>query len=206
MRGWSDDEIWRGLRDPARSQRAFWELHTRYGPRLLGFLARMCHGDRDQAEDLLGRTLYKAYHGLLQMEEPCRKLTSWLFTVAARTALDEFQKSANDPLRSSLPLSEEIVSEGTPPEAGDPADAAVDDAVEAVLARLDRENPRYRTLLEMEHVGVCDRGEIAEATGIARKQLAQYLKRAKQRFCQIAREYPVLAALEAGAEAEGVGQ
>jgi RNA polymerase sigma factor (sigma-70 family) len=201
MRRWSDEEIWRGLRDPGQRQEAFRALHGTYGPRLLSFLARMCRGDRECAEDLLGRALYKAYLGLARMESPCRSLRSWLYTVAARTALDELdRREADDPLYSSLPLSEELVGGLPSGEPSTPAkgSAAMDAAVEAVLAALDREDPRYRTLLEMEHIAACDRAEIAEATGIARKQLSQYLKRARERFLRLAREHPVLAALDSG--------
>jgi RNA polymerase sigma factor (sigma-70 family) len=194
---WSDEEIWRGMRDPERRPRAFAALHGQFGPRVLGFLTKMCHGDRDRAEDLLGRALYKSYLGLARMEEPCRSLPGWIYTVAARTALDEFDReNPSDPLRASLPLHDELLEAplaGAEPVGGE---TAVDEAVAAVLDRLDTEDPRYRALLEMEHIGACDRGEIADATGIPRKQIAQYLKRARQRFTRLAREYPALAAFE----------
>ncbi len=196
MRCWSDEEICAGLRDPAHRDRAFHELHARFAPKLLGLLVRMCRGDRERAEDLLGQALYKAYRGLAQMEGGCRSLPAWLYTVAARTALDDFaRRDREDPLHAPLPLNEEIVEAPTPPpetELG-ATEAAMDAAVEAILARLDAEDPRYRTLLEMEHVAACDRGEMAEATGIPRKQLSQYLKRARERFVRLAREYPALA-------------
>ncbi len=200
-RDWCDDEICRGMRDPDLRTQAFRQLHARYGPKLLGFLLKMCRGNRDQAEDLLGRALYKAYLGLARMESPCRSLPSWLYTLAARVALDDLTRSTReDPLCGCLPLNEEISARtfapGTEGAASAEPDASLADAVEAVLERMDAENPRYRTLLEMEHVGACDRGEIADATGIPRKQIAQYLKRARSRFLQLAREHPVLAALE----------
>lgn len=197
MRRWSDEEICRGLREADRRREAFRQLHLTYGPPLLGFLTKRCRGDRETAEDLLGRTLAKAYGGLVRMEAPCRSLPAWLYTVAARTALDEFARAGGeDPLREALPLDEERAGAGPAHEEDRNGDGELDAAVEQVLARLEEESPRYRTLLEMEHVGACDRGEIAEATGIPRKQLAQYLKRARERFSQLAREYPVLAALD----------
>ena len=201
MRGWTDDEICDGLRDPERRSRAFRQLHGQYGPRLLGFLLKMCRGDRDQAEDLLGRALYKAYVGLARMETSPRALPAWLYTVAARTALDALSRSSReDPLHGSLELNEEIAAEpillSLGAEGPSNEKEAVAEAVEAVLTRMDSENPRYRTLLEMEHVGACDRGEIADATGIPRKQIAQYLKRARSRFLQLAREHPALRTLE----------
>jgi RNA polymerase sigma factor (sigma-70 family) len=201
MRGWTDEEICQGLRDPERQRQAFRALHAKWGPRLLGFLTRMCRGDRDEAEDLLGRTLYKAYTGLARMDSPCRSLQSWLYTVAARTALDEWaRRREDDPLKAPLPLNEELAEAFPSVETTPRGESALDAAVEAVLERLDAENPRYRMLLEMEHVGICDRGEIAEATNLPRKQIAQYLKRARQRFLQLAREHPVLAAWEREAE------
>jgi len=198
MRQWSDEEICLGLRAPERRREAFRALHGQWGPRLLGFLVKRSRGDRERAEDLLGRTLYKAYMGLAQMEEPCRNLSGWLYTVAARTALDELDRTRAEEALTAVPLCEEIAAAPVAAEGrdGDAQTDAVDSAIEAVLARLDAENPRYRTLLEMEHVGACDRGEIAEATRIERKQIAQYLKRARTRFVQLAREYPALAALD----------
>jgi RNA polymerase sigma factor (sigma-70 family) len=195
MGSWSEEEILAGMRDPERRSRAFRELHLRFGPRLLGLLVKMCRGDRETAEDLLGRALYKAYLALARMEEPCRSLPAWLYTVAARTALDEFDRRASEePLRlTSLDIGPEPAAPCGAADERPEGQGEVDRAIEAVLERLDQEDPRYRTLLEMEHVGACDRGEIAEATGIARKQLSQYLKRARERFVRIAREYPALA-------------
>ena len=191
MRSWSDEEILAGIGDPERRREAFRALHARYAPRLLGVLARICRGDRERAQDLLGRVLYKAYQGLLRMERPCRSLPAWLYTVAARTALDELDRERREDAPSQCALNEEIQAATLP---GDGEDGApgLALAVEAVLARLERESPRYRTLLEMEHVGACTREEIAEATGIERKQLSQYLKRARERFVQFARDEPVL--------------
>jgi RNA polymerase sigma factor (sigma-70 family) len=200
---WDDAAILEGIRVPERREAAFRALHRRYAPRLLGMLVRMCRGDRDLAEDLLGRALYKAFTGLARMEGPCRSLPAWLYTVAARTALDEIERrEGEDPLRGYLPLDEELAAAP----GGAPAATAageIDAAVEAVLERLDREDPRYRALLEMEHVAACGRDEIAEATGIQRKQLSQYLKRARERFTRLAREYPALAALEGEERTDG---
>src|SRR3954453_6668334 len=175
MKAWTDEEILEGIRCPGQREKAFRELHRRFAPRLLGLLTRMCRGDRDAAEDLLGRALYKAYLALPRMETPCRSLPAWLYTVAARTALDELALRASEEARLCVPLGEHL--RAASPGAVDPAADAADSAVEAVLFRLEAEDPRYRTLLEMEHVAACGRDEIAEATGIPRKQIAQYLKR-----------------------------
>ncbi|MCC2670436.1 MAG: sigL 3 [Armatimonadetes bacterium] len=204
MGTWTDAEICAGLRDPLQRDAAFRALHLQFGPRLLGFLSRMSRGDRDRAEDLLGRALYKAYVGLARADAPVRSLRSWLYTVAARTALDELEREkAADPLLQAAPLDEDYAAAPGPASAEPCSGAGVDEAVEEVLAQLEQEDRRYRALLEMEHVGVCDRGEIAEATGIPRKQLSQYLKRARERFLHLARRHPVLAPLEARPE-EGV--
>jgi RNA polymerase sigma factor (sigma-70 family) len=156
----------------------------------------MCRGDRDLAEDLLGRSLHKAYLGLAQTSTTIRSLRAWLYTIATRTALDHLEAvAAHDLLLRAEPLDEQFAAPA-PMSPLESADDALDEAVERVLAQLEAEDPRYRTLLEMEHVGVCDRGEIAEATGIPRKQLSQYLKRARERFIHHARTQPALAARE----------
>ena len=62
------------------------ECAREFHARCLGLLVKMCRGDRETAEDLLGRALYKAYLALARMEEPCRSLPAWLYTVAARTS------------------------------------------------------------------------------------------------------------------------
>ncbi|MFN3650611.1 MAG: RNA polymerase sigma factor [Armatimonadota bacterium] len=202
MGSWSDEEILAGMRDPARRERAFRELQGRYVPCLLGLLARMCHGDRETAEDVLVRALYKAYRALAEEGTRCRALSSWLYTVASRTALDELARIRSaEPPGGTLPLAEELTRQPAP-EAEGRLPPEIGPALDAVLERLDREDARYRVLLEMEHVGACDRGEMAEATGIPRKQLAQYLKRARERFARLAREYPALASLAAEEEGE----
>src|SRR5690242_175970 len=125
MKAWSDEEILAGMRCPERREAAFRELHRRFAPRLLGLLTRMCRGDRDAAEDLLGRALYKAFLGLPRLEAPCRSLSAWLYTVAARTALDELELRSSEEARRALPLDEEIRAPdpGEVPE-GAPVDAA----------------------------------------------------------------------------------
>ena len=83
-----------------------------------------------------------------------RSLPGWIYTVAARTALDEFDReNSADPMRAPLPLNDELL-EALPaavPEAGS-GDTAVDEAVAAVLERLDAEDPRYRALDVRQHV------------------------------------------------------
>jgi RNA polymerase sigma factor (sigma-70 family) len=198
MDAWSDDEICAGMAQPEQRERAFRALHLQYGPRLLGLLTRICRGDQDSAEDLLCRALYKAFLHLSCAASPPRSLRAWLYTVATRTAIDELRRPAQrDPIRNSVPLDEELLRVSQPPTSAE-GDDGLDQAVADVLVRLEAEDPRYRTLLEMEHVGACDRGEIAEATGIERKQLSQYLKRARARFLALARQHPVLAKLEQG--------
>src|SRR3954451_5759675 len=96
MTGSSEEEILAAIRCPERREAAFRELHRRFAPRLLGMLSRMCRGDRDAAEDLLGRALYKAFIALPRLEAPCRSLSAWLYTVAARTALDELELRSSE--------------------------------------------------------------------------------------------------------------
>ncbi|MCW3051234.1 MAG: polymerase ECF-type sigma factor [Chthonomonadales bacterium] len=195
MESWSDEQIWRGLRDENRRTEASQALMRQYAGRLLGFLRKKCDGDMDMADDLLGQVMYKAFLGLAKRETACDSLSSWLFRVAVNTVIDHVRNATHDPLHNAMSLEEELTATVPGPKADDPSQESEEriNAIAAVLCRLDT---RTRTLVEMDLIGNCPRDEIAAATGIATKQISQYLKRAKEQLLKIAREYPVLAALE----------
>ena len=196
MRTWGDEEIWQGLRNENQRQDAFRALYRQYASLLLRYLKWKCNGDTEIANDLLGLVIRKAYLNLAQRETPVKSLKAWLVTIAVHTAIDELRKRDDeDPLNNTMPLNEELHVTVPGPEVPDLSQMseARSTAIAAVLDRLDARN---RTLIEMSCSADCSRDEIAEATGIPKKQITQYLNRAKEHFRKIAREYPVLAALE----------
>src|SRR5687768_9150886 len=117
MSRWSDEEILVALQDVARRSEAFDALVKRYAPQLRGVLVKMCRGDRERAEDLLGIAFAKAYRGLVESGTPCRSLEAWLYTVTTRTALDDIRRreASQDPLEGALELKDEVV--GSQPDA-----------------------------------------------------------------------------------------
>jgi RNA polymerase sigma factor (sigma-70 family) len=197
MGQWTDEEILQCLRDPGRRKDAFNALVVRYGAPLRGYLRKLCHGDGEHAEDLLGPVFSKAYRWLVKEGKACRSLASWLYTVALRTALDDLRKCSTDPLDGALELNEELAGLPTAPAPSEDGAAtqARDAALAEIMAQLEEKNPRYRTILEME-ADLCSRDEIAAATGIEKRQLTQYLKRAQAAALKFARSHPVLAAWE----------
>lgn len=192
---WTDDEIIQGLGDPARRNDAFRALVARYEGPLLGYLRKLCDGDMEHAKDLLGPVFSKAYRWLTEHSESCRSLGGLLYKVARNTALDDLCKGSPDPLDGALQLNEELA--GLPiapaPSEINAATQARDAALAEVMAQLEEQNPRHRMLLEMEADG-CSRDDIATATGIEKRQLTQYLKRAQAAALKLARSHPVLAA------------
>jgi RNA polymerase sigma factor (sigma-70 family) len=194
MAQWTDDEILEGLRDPGRREDAFRALVASYNGPLRGFLRKLFHGDAERAEDLLGPVFSKVYRRLVEQGGSCRSLASWFFTVAHRTALDDLRKSSTDPLDGALELKEELAGLPTAPAPTeeDGTRQARDAALAEIMTQLGEKDPRYRSLLEMESMG-CSRDEIAAATGIDKRQLTPYLKRAQAAALKLARAHPVLA-------------
>jgi RNA polymerase sigma factor (sigma-70 family) len=202
MSRWSDEAILVALQDSQRRSEAFDALVKAYAPQLRGLLVKMCRGDRERAEDLLGIAFAKAYKGLVEAGTPCRSLEAWLYTVTARTALDDMRRkrASDDPLEGALQLKEEVVGSLPDPTRVEQCDEEEqrDTALADVFTKLEVRDPRYRTLLEMEYVGACSRDEIAEATGIDKRQLSAYIKAAKTQALKLARGHPVLVAWAQG--------
>lgn len=73
----------------AGSSASFERLVNLVGPRLLRFLVGRI-GDAHAAEDALQETLIKAYRALGRYD-PSRSVTAWLFTIAARQAVQHWR-------------------------------------------------------------------------------------------------------------------
>ena len=71
---------------------AFAELFDRYRPRLIRFLEPRLSGTSIDAEDVSQETLAKAWRALKSFDTR-RKFTTWLYTIARRTATDHLRRS-----------------------------------------------------------------------------------------------------------------
>lgn len=63
-------------------------VHAEHGSALLGYVTRMT-GDRGRAEDIVQETLVRAWQHADRLASDDRPLRPWLFTVAARLAVDD---------------------------------------------------------------------------------------------------------------------
>ncbi len=70
---------------------AFDSLINNYRNKLFGYLLRLCK-DIDTAEDIFQETMIKAWRGLKKYNEK-NKFSSWLFSIAHNTAIDNIRKS-----------------------------------------------------------------------------------------------------------------
>ena len=93
-------------------------LYAEHGAALLGYATRLV-GDRGRAEDIVQETLLRAWRHAEQLAADERPLRPWLFTVAARLAIDAHR------VRRSRPV--EVPVGDTLPErpSGDELDRAV---------------------------------------------------------------------------------
>ncbi|MFC1782847.1 RNA polymerase sigma factor [Planctomycetota bacterium] len=82
-----DEELAR--RAQKGSDDAFTELVLRYGGRLYSFLAQKSQPALE-VEDLLQETFLKAYLNIHRYQ-PRAKFSAWIFTIAARLAIDRFR-------------------------------------------------------------------------------------------------------------------
>ncbi|MCX6169533.1 MAG: RNA polymerase sigma factor [Ignavibacteriales bacterium] len=79
---------------------AFGPLMQIYRRQLFSYLFKLS-GERTQAEDLLQETLIKTWKGIKKYSER-QKFSSWLFTIAHNTAMDNLRKRNNDYLISDV--------------------------------------------------------------------------------------------------------
>lgn len=142
------------LRCQAGDRDAFEEIVGRYQPRLRFFLEKMVR-DSETADDLLQETWCDVYRKLPGLRDR-GAVTSWIYQIARRRALQELRKRR---LRF-VPLEE--------PEAwADEEPSFTADDAEAVRNALDRLQPAHREVLLLRFVEQMSYEDIARVTGLA---------------------------------------
>jgi RNA polymerase sigma-70 factor (ECF subfamily) len=63
-------------------------LYQEHGGPLLGYVVRLTNGDRQQAEDIVQETLFRAWRSADKLGDDASSLRPWLFTVARRLVID----------------------------------------------------------------------------------------------------------------------
>lgn len=84
-------------------------LVERYHSPLLGFLYRMCGGDRALAEDLVQETFFRFIRSIGKYRHP-RPFKPWLYTIAVNLARDHY-KSADSRHTDSMTEAFEVATE-----------------------------------------------------------------------------------------------
>jgi RNA polymerase sigma-70 factor, ECF subfamily len=114
-------------------------LQEEHGEALHAYAIRLCHGDRQRAEDLVQETLLRAWRRPESMDPSRGSVRSWLFTTIRNLAIDSWR-------RRSVRLTE-VVTDQLPEQVPDLEET--DRAVEAwtVADALNRLSPAHRQVL-----------------------------------------------------------
>lgn len=67
-------------------------LQEEHGEALNAYALRLCHGDRQRAEDLVQETLLRAWRRPESMDPTRGSVRSWLFTTARHLAIDAWRR------------------------------------------------------------------------------------------------------------------
>jgi RNA polymerase sigma-70 factor, ECF subfamily len=116
-------------------------LHDEHGDALHAYALRLCHGDRQRAEDLVQETLLRAWRRPESMDPHLGSVRSWLFTTARNLAIDAWR-------RRNARVREVITDRPPEPGPGGGAEEA-DRAVEAwtVADAVRKLSPAHRQVL-----------------------------------------------------------
>jgi RNA polymerase sigma-70 factor (ECF subfamily) len=67
-------------------------LHEEHGEALYAYAQRLCHGDRQRAEDLVQETMLRAWRHPASMDPANGSVRAWLFTTARHLAIDAWRR------------------------------------------------------------------------------------------------------------------
>lgn len=67
-------------------------LHEEHGGALYAYAQRLCHGDRQRAEDLVQETMLRAWRHPASMDPANGSVRAWLFTTARHLAIDAWRR------------------------------------------------------------------------------------------------------------------
>lgn len=150
---------------------AFDELVRRY-ERPVRQLARRILGDPALAEDVAQETFLKVFRHLGRYD-PGRRLASWLFRIAHRTALDALRRRRSE----AMPVADVPATPPLDPSSTGPDRLALAQALEAALGRLRVE---YRVALVLRYQEGLSYGEIAEVLGVPEGTAKTFVHRARR--------------------------
>lgn len=81
----------------AHDKQALAELYDRYGALVYGLSVRVLHDDGRLAQEVTQDTFLKVWHQADQWDPDKGKLTTWMLTIARRTAIDLLRREQRRP-------------------------------------------------------------------------------------------------------------
>jgi len=154
-------------------------LVHQFSPRVFNYLLRMTRHHQD-AQDLTQETFLKAYRALGRHQRP-RSFQAWIFTIARRTALNQF--------RSARPLEE--LRPDSQVDARDPsALAAEKDDRRSLWRVVNTLKPRQREVLWLHYAEGLSIEEAARVTNLGQIHVRVLLHRARAQLARRLRRNP----------------
>lgn len=160
-------------------------LYDRYHRHVRRVLLRVL-GPDGQLDDLVQETFLAAIDGIDKLEEP-DALKGWLTGIAVFRARGEI-RSRSRRRWLSLVAGSEVEQVGAPVSTPE-----IDEALKTTYLVLDRLGPDERIAFALRFVDGMELVEVADACSVSLATVKRRLGRAKTRFENIARTYPVLA-------------
>ena len=127
--------------------------------------------DEDVAEDIAQETFIAAYYALNKFDANRGKLSTWLFTIATRRALNWLKRAAK-----SVQADDELIAQITSPHAG-PSDEALQSELQDAIDRL---QPKYRAIISLYYWQGLTYHDIANVLQKPEGSVKVWMQRAKQ--------------------------
>jgi RNA polymerase sigma-70 factor (ECF subfamily) len=160
----------RARADPA----AFAELYRRYLPRVHAFAYRRTN-DPEAAQDITSAAFERALRNLHAFRWQPGGFGPWLFRLVANELADHYRRAGRATSDRAAGAAHRFAAQ--PPR--DPADEVGDrDAVDELLAAMNRLNPRYQRALELRFLAGLTTDEAAAALGTSKATMAVVVHRA----------------------------
>jgi RNA polymerase sigma-70 factor (ECF subfamily) len=165
----------RGLVERARADpSAFAELYRRYLPRVHAFAYRRTN-DPEAAEDITSAAFERALRNLHAFRWQPGGFGPWLFRIVANELADHYRRAGRAASDRAALGAGRLVAQ--PPR--DPADEVGErDAVDELLAAMNRLSPRYQQALELRYLAGLSPDEAAAAMGTSKATMAVVVHRA----------------------------
>jgi RNA polymerase sigma-70 factor (ECF subfamily) len=153
---------------PSATEADFEQLYRAELPRIYNFF-RYRVGDEELAEDLTSATFEKAWRHRRRYRQDLSRFSTWLFTIARRTAVDHFRKNhPEESLDDVTPVSADPAPEELLQKQFDLA------RLSALLARC---SDRERELVALKYGAGLTNRTIASLTGLSESNVGTILHR-----------------------------